>query len=91
MLNTTSLPEILQYLQDRDGHITFNAETASLYDGKAPVSAPMRGSLSLKWRVFRELLGRGWIEKIEGRDVCKISAAGIEHLKVTVNQVVEAR
>lgn len=84
MLNTTNLPEILQYLQDRDRHITFNVETASVYDGKAPASVPMLGSLSLKWRVFKELLDRGWIEKIEGRDVCKIGAAGVEHLKAPV-------
>jgi hypothetical protein len=70
----------------KDGHITFDKvlETASLYDGKAPASVPIRGSLSLEWQVFGELLGRGWIEKMKGRDVCKISAAGIEHLKVTV-------
>lgn len=81
MLNTTNLPEIIQYLQDRDGHIAFNAETASLYDGKAPASVPIRGSLALKWRIFRELLGRGWVKKIEGRNVCKISPAGIKYLK----------
>jgi hypothetical protein len=85
MLNTTSLPEILQYLHDRDGHITFDKvlQTASLYDGKAPASVPIRGSLSLEWHVFSRLLDSRWIEKLKGRDACKISAAGIEHLKVT--------
>jgi hypothetical protein len=83
MLNTKSLPEILQFLEDRDGYITLNdvLETASLYDGKAPASVPIRGSLSLEWHVFNELLTRRWIEKVQGRDMCKISAAGIEHLK----------
>jgi len=85
MLDTASLTDILQYLEEKDGHITVNRvmETASLYDGKAPPAAPVRGSHPLKWRVFNELLERHWIEKMQGSDVCKISAEGIKYLALS--------
>ena len=43
MLDTASLTDILQYLEEKDGHITVNRvmETASLYDGKAPPASPI--------------------------------------------------